>query len=423
MNLLVKQSRLQGEVRIPASKSHTIRAVVIASLAEGRSVLRNPLDSMDSQASINACRALGAKIEQKNEWVIEGFGGKPKTPASEINLMNSGTSTNMIAGLAAHTKGPVILTGDKSLRGRPFGPITKALNDLGAKAECTNSDGCLPLKIEGFLKGGFTEIDGLNSQPVSSLLINSAVAKGDTEIKVVNFHEQSYVKMTMQWLNQQGISYSEKNMEKFTIKGGQSFKPFDKEIPADFSSATFPLCAAAVLPESEVLLKGLDMNDAQGDKAVVGMLEKMGAKIEVSVEGIRVFGGQLHGIELDLDDTPDALPALAVVGCFAEGETRLVNVAQARIKETDRISAMAVELKKMGADIEELEDGLVIRKSVLNGTEVDGRNDHRLVMALSIAGMNASGTTSIKTAESVKVTFPTFVELMKGLGANMELSE
>ncbi|MDP6671265.1 MAG: 3-phosphoshikimate 1-carboxyvinyltransferase, partial [archaeon] len=361
MKLLVKKSVLDGEITIPASKSHTIRAVVIASLAEGKSILHNPLDSADSQASVGACRAMGAKISQNENWEIEGFAGKPKTPGSEIDLLNSGTSANLIAGVATLAQGPTVLTGDTSLRSRPFAPILKALNDLGASAESISGDGRAPLKISGFLKGGSTEIDGMNSQPVSSLLISCALAQADSEIFVPNLHEQPYVKMTMQWLDEQGINYSESNMERFKVKGNQSFKSFEKTIPADFSSATFPLCAAAISPESNVLLKGLDMNDAQGDKDVANMLKKMGAEISVGEDGIRVIGSKLQGAELDLKNAPDALPALAVVGCFAEGETRLVNVAHARIKETDRIATMVSELKKMGADVEELDDGLVVR--------------------------------------------------------------
>jgi len=421
MDLVVRKSGLQGEITIPASKSHTIRAVVIASLAEGKSRLIGALDSMDTMAAVNACKAFGAEIDFKGDMLVNGFAGKPKTPAKEIDLMNSGTSTNMAAGIAANAKGPTVLSGDESLKSRPFAPMAKALNGLGAKAESLSGNGMLPMKISGFLQGGSIEIDGMNSQPVSSLLINCALAPNDSEIIVPDLHEQPYVRMTMQWLDEQGIKYSEKSMEHFTVQGGQSFKAFEKPIAGDFSSATFPLCAAAIAEGNEVFLKGLDMNDSQGDKKVVNMLRSMGAEIKLEKNGIRVFGGKLQGKELDLNSTPDALPALAVVGCAAEGETRLVNVGQARIKETDRISAMALELKKMGADIKELEDGLVIRKSSLHGAAVDGMQDHRLVMALSLAGMVAEGSTSINTAEAVKITFPNYVELMHSLGAEMEL--
>jgi 3-phosphoshikimate 1-carboxyvinyltransferase len=191
-------------------------------------------------------------------------------------------------------------------------------------------------------------------------------------------------------------------------------------VPGDFSSATFPLCAAAITP-SRLLLKGLDMGDTQGDKEVINMLKSMGADIQTGEEGILVASSGLTGGELDLNNTPDALPALAVVGCFAKGETVLKNVAQARIKETDRIKVMATELSKMGADIEEMKDGLIIRQSELKGTKVRVYHDHRVVMALSLAGMMAQGETEIDSAESIGITFPGYVGKMCRLGARMEL--
>jgi len=416
MELSCKKSVLKGNIKIPGSKSHSIRAVVIASLAEGTSKLIDPLESGDSRSSVVGCTAFGARIEQGKDWVVTGFSGKPKAGVKEIDLMNSGTSTNMLACIASLAEGTVTLTGDKSLRSRPFEPIVKAINDLGGKAESVG--GKMPLKISGVIKGGFTEINGLNSQPVSALLINCALAENDTEIKVVDFNEKSYVGMTMRWLEEQGIKFkASKDWGKLEVKGGQEYKAFEKAIPADFSSATFPLCAAAICGGSEVLLQGLDMNDSQGDKEVVGMLKKMGAEIRVSDEGIRVFASELHGEELDLDNTPDALPALAVVACFAEGETRIVNVEQARIKETDRIKAMCAELKKMGADIEERPDGLVIRKSKLRGARLCGYDDHRMVMALAVAGIASEGITTVDTAEATAVTFPGFVGKFKDLGA------
>ena len=226
--------------------------------------------------------------------------------------------------------------------------------------------------------------------------------------------------MTLDWLDQQQIHYECEGWEVFKVKGRQSYHPFEKRVPGDFSSATFPLCAAAITP-SRLLLKGLDMSDTQGDKEVVTMLKSMGADIQTSEGGILVASNELTGCELDLNNTPDALPALAVVGCFAKGETVLKNVAQARIKETDRIKVMATELSKMGADIEEMKDGLIIRQSELKGTKVHGYHDHRVVMALSLAGMMAKGETEIDSAESVDITFPGYVGNMCRLGARMEL--
>jgi 3-phosphoshikimate 1-carboxyvinyltransferase len=195
-----------------------------------------------------------------------------------------------------------------------------------------------------------------------------------------------------------------------------------RTIPADFSSATFFLVAAAITG-GRVTLRGLDMSDTQGDKAVIAMLEEMGARVTHSADGVTLEGGSLNGREFDLNATPDALPAMAVAGVCAMGETRLVNVPQARLKETDRIRVMYEELTKMGARIEELHDGLVIRNSTLRGAVVDGRHDHRVVMALSVAGLAAKGLTEIETAESAAVTFPNYLELMQTLGADVSLSD
>jgi 3-phosphoshikimate 1-carboxyvinyltransferase len=228
--------------------------------------------------------------------------------------------------------------------------------------------------------------------------------------------------MTLDWLDKQDIIYENDRMQKFTIPGRQKYKPFDLPIPADFSSATFFLCAGAML-QADITLTGLDFADSQPDKAVVGYLESMGADITIDAASVRIKGSQLTGAEIDMNRTPDALPAMAVIAAFAEGETRLVNVPQARNKETDRITCMAQELKKMGADVEELPDGLIIRQSKLKPATLDGRGDHRIVMALSLAAMATEGQTTIDTAEAVNVTFPDYVKLMTAIGANMETED
>jgi len=191
-------------------------------------------------------------------------------------------------------------------------------------------------------------------------------------------------------------------------------------MPADWSSAAFPICAAAIT-ESDILVKGLDLKDPQGDKQVIEHLKKMNAEISIEKAGIRIKTSKLKGAELDLNSTPDALPAMAVVACCAEGTTKIKNVAQARIKETDRIAVMAKELSKMRADIKELPDGLIIKKSRLKGAEVESHHDHRVAMALSLAGMAAEGETIINNAESINITFPSFIKKMKKLNAHIEV--
>jgi 3-phosphoshikimate 1-carboxyvinyltransferase len=421
MRIIVEPSSLSGEVQIPASKSHAIRAAFIASLAEGRSEILDPLQSEDTDAALDACRALGAEVsvEEGRRWVVDGVSGQAVTPDDVINVANSGVTLRVGVGVASLAPGCTVFTGDEQIRARPIGPLLAALNQLGAEAFSTRDNGRAPVVIRGPLCGGRCSLESPTSQYLTSLLICSPLAQGDVEIEVLSLNERPYVSMTLDWLDRQGIQYEHRGLEWFRIPGGQAYRPFQRQVPADFSSATFFLCAAAITP-SDLMLRGLDMNDSQGDKDVVGMLRQMGADIEVSEDGIRVRGGNLHGGEFDLNATPDALPSLAVVAAVAEGTTKLLNVPQARLKETDRLAATACELGKMGALIEELPDGLVIHGTGLHGASVGGHRDHRMVMALAVAGLVAEGRTEIDTAEAASVTFPTFFELMQSVGARME---
>ncbi|MCM8769596.1 MAG: 3-phosphoshikimate 1-carboxyvinyltransferase [Candidatus Omnitrophica bacterium] len=414
---------LKGEFQVPASKSHTIRAVIISSLAQGKSTLIKPLHSGDTQAAVNACISLGAQIEcQADKWEVYGFGGCPHPPSGKLDLMNSGTSFNLLAGVTSLAPFETILDGDNSLRSRPVQPLLNALNQLGARAISLNGNGCPPISVQGIIKGGRATIDGLNSQFVSSLLISCPLAESDTELTVVNLREAPYVKMTLAWLDEQEIIYDgNENLTHFYIKGQQHYRPFQKQISGDWSTATFPLVAAAIT-NSDVLLRGLDLNDTQGDKVILDYLQQMGVNIRIEKAGIRLRGGsKLHGIHLDLNETPDALPALSVLGCLAEGTTILDNVPQARIKETDRIAVMAKELSKLGAKVQEKKDGLIIHQSLLQGTEVNGHHDHRVVMALSLAGLRARGKTIVRTAEAARITFPDFFDMLTVLGATVEV--
>lgn len=421
MQLLVERSSVNGSVRIPGSKSHTIRAVALASLAEGKSEILSPLDALDTQSCVHAYRALGSQIELGEAWTVNGTSGRLAAPENVIDIGNSGTSLYVALGSAALCSGWTVFTGDEQIRRRPAQPLLDALNALGAEAFSTRGNGAAPIVVRGPLRGGQAEVDGSKtSQYLTSLLLNCPLAEGDTELRVHNLIEIPYVEMTLAWLASQGIECERKGFEHFHIGGCQHYRAFQRRVPADFSSATFFLCAAAITG-SDVTLLGLDMNDSQGDKAVVGMLEEMGATVEVRNDAVRLRGGELHGGEFDLNATPDAVPALAVTACFAEGETRLVNVPQARLKETDRLATMTEELMKMGATITELSDGLIIRGGHLRGAKLRGHSDHRVVMALAVAGLAAEGVTEVDTAESASVTFPNFVELMTSLGARMRV--
>jgi 3-phosphoshikimate 1-carboxyvinyltransferase len=424
MKLVCRQSRLRGEVRIPGSKSHTIRAVAIASLAQGESAIREPLVSNDTLAAVAAYRALGAEIEVAPEvWRVRGTGGEIRAPENVIDVRNSGVTLRTALGTCALLReGMAVLTGDEQIRRRPAGPLADSLNDLGAKVRSTRGTGSAPFVVEGRLRGGETSIEGSTSQYVTGLLINAPLADGDCVIHVTKLNEAPYVEMTLDWLRRQGIVFQQDGLREFRVPGGQQYRPVDRAIPADWSSATFFLGAGA-LNDNEIVLRGLDLTDTQGDKAVADYISQMGAHVRARGDWIGVEAHQLAGCELDLNATPDALPTMAVLGCFARGATRLVNVPQARIKESDRIAVMACELRKLGAEVEELEDGLVVHESELRGAEVEGHGDHRIVMALAVAGCAISGTTVVHGAEAAAVTFPEFADCMKALGADISIEE
>jgi 3-phosphoshikimate 1-carboxyvinyltransferase len=425
MKLIVKPTaKLSGEAVIPSSKSHTIRAFIFASLAEGTSKISNALESEDTRAAIEACRALGAKIEKKSdgEFEVTGFAGKPTPTSDQLNTLNSGTTTSLIASIAALSDKKITIDGDESIKTRTLQPLLTALNNLGATALSTKNNGCPPVEIQGPLLGGKTDVNCRSSQYISSLLITCPLLEQDTEITIKNLCEQPYIEMTLKWLDELGIRYNNNDFKTITVPGNQRYKSFEKSIPGDWSSATFLLVAGALLGDN-LLIKGLNPDDTQADKQVIEYLKAMGADIRVEDSSIIINKVQLKGCELDLNNTPDALPAISVLACFAEGRTIIKNVAHARIKETDRIKVMASELNKLGAEVEEMDDGLIISQSKLKGAKLKGHNDHRVVMALSIAGMLADGATQISTAEAVNITFPDYVQMMKKLGANIVMEE
>ncbi|MHC4680177.1 MAG: 3-phosphoshikimate 1-carboxyvinyltransferase [Planctomycetota bacterium] len=409
MKLIVKKSRLKGTVSIPASKSHTIRAVAIASLADGASRIRNPLDSSDTLAAVSCYRALGAVIDTSDHqmWKVTGTAGNIAVPDETIDVQNSGTTLRIALGSAALAPAgrTTTLTGDEQIRNRPVGPLLEALNELGATCTSLNNNGKAPVQVTGKLAGGRTTIAASTSQYVSSLLLAAPLAPKDTEIDVTMLNEPGYVQMTLDWLDRQRIEYENDAMQTFNVKGNQSYKAYEGAIGGDFSSATFFLCAAALVGD-EVTLLGLDFTDSQPDKAVLEYLQAMGADISVAADSITVKASSLHGTEIDMNKTPDA---------------KLLNVPQARSKETDRIKCMAEELKKMDVEIEELPDGLIVHGGKPRPAELHGWGDHRIVMALSVAALALDEPSVIDTAEAMKVTFPQFAQLMRGLGAEMEL--
>jgi 3-phosphoshikimate 1-carboxyvinyltransferase len=437
MRVIIRPRRFSGAVRVPASKSHTIRRLLIAALAEGVSEIDYPLDSLDARSCAAVCRSLGAEISARYaldgdcpnpagadgkkllRWTVRGTGGPGnfgRGLREPLDVGNSGTTLYLALAAAALGEEPVTLTGDEQIRRRSAGPLLDALRALGVRVDSSES-GCAPITVRGPWRGGRAVLPCPTSQYLSALLLAAPLAPAGvvTEIEVPLLNERPYIELTLSYLEAQGIACEKaEDFSFFRIPGGGAYRASAGPVPADFSSAAFPACAA-VSCGGEVTLRGLDPADPQGDKAYFDYLAAMGCAVEREQAGaIRVSGGRLRGGEFDLNATPDMLPAMAVTAAYAEGTTALVNVAGARIKETDRIAVMAAELARLGASAEERPDSLIIRGNGrgLSGGAVSGRGDHRVVMALAAGALGAKGPVEIDGAESAAVTWPGFLDIL-----------
>lgn len=421
MQYLIKPSRLTGSITIPPSKSHTLRAILFASLANGKSIIRHYLPSPDTQAMIHACRLLGAEIiVSEQQLSIIGVNGKPKTPGNIIDAGNSGQVLRFIAAVAALTSGYTVITGDQSVRmNRPIQPLLDGLTCLNVFAKSTKEDGHPPIIIKGPLRGGVATLSGEDSQPVSGLLIASAFAEHSTDIHVNHAGEKPWVDLTLDWFKRLGIEYQNKDHSHYKISGKTSYRGFDYTVPGDFSSCAFPL-VAGLITQSEIVLNNIDTRDVQGDKKLIFVLQAIGASIDINHENKQLIikkTNQLLGDTIDVNDFIDAVPILAVMGCCAKGETTITGAAIARQKESDRLTAITQALQKMGADITEYDDGLIIKPAKLTGARVSSYNDHRIAMALAVAGLAADGETIIEQTDCVNKSYPNFVQALQTLGA------
>jgi len=422
MKLSVQPAKLSGIVDAPGSKSHTIRALAIATMASGASIIKAPLISSDTLSCLTAASALGAWVKRGDDsiWKISGTGGNLLQPAKTLDMGNSGTGTRLFTALASLARHLISFDGDESLRSRPMSPLLDSLQQLGVSTAATV--GKCPVAVQGPLQGGQALVDGKSSQYLSALLLAAPLAPKDTLLLVHDLNEVPYVDITLDWLKREDISIKHDDQYmRFEIKGGQHYKPFTAMIPGDFSTACFPLVAAAVTG-GKIKIRNLDFNDPQGDKKIFDYMKKMGASIDIDENIVSVRGGRLKAVELDLNATPDALPILAVAAAYAKGRSVFKNVAQARIKETDRIAVMAQELRKMNVMVEEFEDGLAVTGGNIKPCqELDSHQDHRIAMALAIAAMAMPGDSepcAIDGAECIGVTYPGFIQDFTELGAH-----
>ncbi len=428
--LEISKSFLEGNIKCPPSKSYTHRAIAIASLADGKSTISNPLLSRDTIATILGCKMFGIKIEKSNENVncIQILGKNQfETPKDIIDAKNSGTTIRILTSMAGLVKnGYTILTGDDSLKTRPMQPLISALNQLGVHAFSSNEKNTPPLIVQGGgIKGGLVSIEGgISSQFISSLLISCSYALTDVEIRVKGKQVSiPYITSTIETMKKFGISIDHNKEYLNYYISNYKYRPTNFTIPGDFSSASL-IIAAGVLCGGKIAIEGMNFHYPQGDMAIIDIVRQMGGDIKVNKEKGEVIvsgSNSLDGIECNLVNCPDLLPVVSILSLKARTPMRIFGISHARFKETDRISIITNELRKMGVDISEKEDEVLINPvKGLKNVEFDSHNDHRLFMSFTIASM-LTNKSIVKGAESIDVSYPSFINEIKRLGANINL--
>jgi 3-phosphoshikimate 1-carboxyvinyltransferase len=421
----IDKSRISGVLRCPPSKSYTHRAIAIASLAEGESRIKMPLISRDTLATISASTAMGVSIDSQRSGLIIMGKHILNTPSNIINTENSGTTIRIFAVMAAlASTGFTILTGDASLRKRPMQPALDALGQLGVVCYSSRMNGMAPLLIKGGgIQGGSVVINGnMSSQFLSSLLISTIYAKSPVSIHVKGQQvSKPYVHSTLATMKAFGVAIDNKReFWEYRIKN-KEYKAAEFNVPADFSTAAMIL-AAGVLAGGSITIRGLNFLLPQADSKILDILDDMDAQVRVNrARGeVKVTGSSLlEGGSFDLSDSPDLLPVLSILALKARSPVEISGIAHARLKETDRVSNIASQLKKFGATVIEQQDKLlIIAPKIPQNSRIQTFNDHRLFMAFTIASL-LTEKSEVEGAESIDVSYPSFLQDLVQLGAKI----
>ena len=420
MNCKIQKSKLNGKIVCPSNKSYTHRAIFLAALSDGKSIVKKILRSNDTLATISACRGFGIEVEEVEDKVTINNTIDSTVENSMINAENSGTTIRIAIAIAALSGGNTILTGDESLRKRPMQPILDSLETMNVKTE--SDDGRPPIHINGKIEGNEISINGdISSQFISALMIIAPRLPEGLTIKVEGeLVSKPYVDLTIAIMKKFGVKVkTEEEYKKYQVTH-QIYKPTTFSIPSDFSNLALLLAANVLLGDG--LTIEINLGDMpQGDEAIVDILEKLGVNVTLEDDIITTKSPiLLKGGKFDLSNTPDLLPAIAILALKSEKPIELFNVKHARYKETDRIAIMSRELKKIGLEVEEKEDGMILKKSEdIHSAELNSENDHRLFMAFSIVGMFV-GECTVSDPDAVKVSYPEFISDMKKVGADFK---
>ena len=412
---------LDTAVRIPGSKSITHRYLIMAALAEGKSLLRNTLWCDDTQYTAKALESLGARIIHSPEAAeVTGTGGKLDHASKPIFLDNAGTSMRLLTAVACLAQGDCILTGSDRMHRRPIGELLAGLRPLGGVVESLEKNGCPPVHIHGKgLKGGRTVVDASrSSQFVSAILLAAPYASNPVEVGVQGLVSRPYVDVTLDGMSRFGVEAGWLDEQTLRVEAPGHYRPGNYDVEGDCSSASY-FWAAAAITGGKITTLNIVRNSNQGDLALLELLSQMGCRVEWHDHGVTVLGGRLRGIEVDMRDMPDMVPTLAVTAAFAEGTTVIRNVGHLRIKESDRLQAVAEGLLRLGIEVNEGRDSLTIRGGSPVGALIDPYDDHRIAMSFAIAGLVTRGV-RIADETCVDKSFPEFWDRFEELYSTSE---
>jgi 3-phosphoshikimate 1-carboxyvinyltransferase len=417
---IAPRGAFDASLRVPGSKSITNRALVIAALAEGESQLVGPLSSDDTHVMLEALGSLGCEISPAGEeWTVRGLRGRLKRSPAAIRVGNSGTSARFLTAAAALADGPVVIDGSPRMRERPIDDLVRAMNRLGAKAEILGENGCPPVRVHGGgFQGGRAPIDARrSSQYVSAVLLAAPYARKDVHLDFVDgtLVSRPYVDLTIQMMQSFGAEVEWTGDAALRVAARKPYQGRRFEVEPDASAAAYPFCAAAIAG-GRVRVEGIPRNSIQADLAILSILEEMGCDVTRGADFAEVRGplGRLRGVDVDMNELPDAAVALAVVALFANGPTHIRNVANLRIKETDRLKALETEIRRLGGRAVASSDSLRIEPGRLRGAEVATYDDHRMAMSFALAGLRIPGVV-IRNPDCVSKTWPEYFSVLEHL--------
>lgn len=426
MKVKIKPKKLGGTIPIPPSKSYSHRAIIAAALATSNkdkevSRIDNLKYSVDITTTTEIMENWGANIEIGEDFeIIKGNSGivNPKDEYTQCN--ESGSTIRFLIPIGLSSNNKIVFDGKGKLVERPLDSYYKIFDEQGIKY--SNNNGWLPLNVDGQLKSGKYEIEGnISSQYITGLLYALPLLNGDSELKInKTLESKGYIDLTLEILEMSGIKVVNNNYKSFFIKGNQKYNPFDYVIEGDYSQVAFWIVAGIL--GSEIKCLHVKKDSLQGDREIIEIVQRMGANVEIFDDYIIVKPSQTYGTVIDISQCPDIGPILTVLAALSKGETKIINAERLRIKESDRITSIKTELNKLGANVEEVGDSLVINgvERLTGSTELSAWNDHRIAMSLAIASIKCDGEIVIDEAESVKKSYPHFWEDFKKMGGDVE---